>query len=93
MVDHLLRQFPGGTVTLQGAFADIEHLAQVVIIQQHITVGQQRPFFDRSGCVEFLQLVESLHDAVHPALEMFFVDKHTPMLLILNTTFIGKFLQ
>ena len=36
MVDHLERQFPGGTVTLQGAFADIEHLAQVVIIQQPI---------------------------------------------------------
>lgn len=40
VIDHPVRQIPGGTIPLQRALRDIEPFAQIVIIQQSVAVGQ-----------------------------------------------------
>lgn len=76
MVYHLKGQLTGRTVALQSAFTDVEHLAEIEVIQQHIAVGKECSALHRCGRLHLFEFVETLHNTPHPIVEMFLVYIH-----------------
>ena len=80
VVYHLKGQLAGRTIALQGAFADVQHLAKVEIVQQHIAIGKQCSALHRCGRLHLFEPVETLHNTPHPTVKMFLVYKHNQSL-------------
>jgi len=76
VVYHLKGQLSGRTIALQGTFADVQHLAEVEVIEQTVAVRQQRCVLSGFRRLHLFELVETLHDTPHPAVEMVFIYKH-----------------
>lgn len=72
--DCIIRQFAGGTVTLQGSRTYLEHLHNILIVQQLFSVNSSMLIFT---CAYRLHKdVEPLHDSVHPRREFHSIDIH-----------------
>ena len=80
VIDHLVGQIPGGTIPLQRAFRDVEHLAQVVIIQQPVAVGQNGETLLRGGRAQLFDVLQPLGETLHPTLEILPVQHHGRLL-------------
>ena len=72
--DCIIRQFAGGTVTLQGSRTYLEHLHNILIVQQLFSVNSSMLILT---CAYRLHKdVEPLHDSVHPRREFHSIDIH-----------------
>lgn len=65
---------------MQRAFRDVEHLAQVVIIQQPVAVGQNGETLLRGGRAQLFDVLQPLGETLHPTLEILPVQHHGRLL-------------
>ena len=80
MPQHLVAQRAGAAVALQRAFARLQELAQVLIVQQAfpVQIFHLLDLLARELREHLLVAVETLHDFRHPQLECVRVEYHKP---------------
>lgn len=76
VIDHLVRQLSRGAVTLECALADIEHTAQVVIVQKTLPVRQDGKRLLHVPRAQLLNTFQPFREPLHPSVEIFLVQKH-----------------
>ena len=76
VIDHLVRQLSRGTVTLECALADIEHTAQVVIVQKTLPVRQDGKRLLHVPRAQLLNTFQPFREPLHPSVEIFLIQKH-----------------
>lgn len=76
VIDHLKGQLTGRTVALQSALADVQHLAEIEIVQQHVAIGKECPALHTCGRLHLFELIETIHYTPHPIVEMFLIYIH-----------------